>query len=205
VDGRAKPGHDDPASKVQAMARDVSLVDVLGENEFAARHIGVSAADLPHMLAAIGAASLEALIAETVPHDIRQHDPLDLGVPLSEREALQKLRAIARKNKVLISMIGQGYYGTITPAVIARNILENPAWYTAYTPYQSEISQGRLEALLNFQTMIAPRPRPWPWRGGLRDRRRKLSSSIATATRKRLRCCAPAPSRWAGASSPAMR
>ncbi len=137
------------------MARDVSLVDVLGENEFAARHIGVSAADLPHMLEAIGAASLDALIAETVPQSIRQRDPLDLGPALSEREALQKLRAIARKNKVLISMIGQGYYGTITPAVIARNILENPAWYTAYTPYQSEISQGRLEALLNFQTMIA--------------------------------------------------
>ena len=137
------------------MARDVSLVDVLGENEFAARHIGVSAADLPHMLEAIGAASLDALIAETVPQSIRQRDPLDLGAALSEREALQKLRAIARKNKVLISMIGQGYYGTITPAVIARNILENPAWYTAYTPYQSEISQGRLEALLNFQTMIA--------------------------------------------------
>ena len=137
------------------MARDVSLVDVLGENEFAARHIGVSAADLPHMLEAIGAASLDTLIAETVPQSIRQRDPLDLGPALSEREALQKLRAIARKNKVLISMIGQGYYGTITPAVIARNILENPAWYTAYTPYQSEISQGRLEALLNFQTMIA--------------------------------------------------
>src|ERR1700688_2869403 len=94
-------------------------------------------------------------LRRSVPQSIRQRDPLDLGAALSEREALQKLRAIARKNKVLISMIGQGYYSTITPAVIARNILENSAWYTAYTPYQSEISQGRLEALLNFQTMIA--------------------------------------------------
>jgi len=107
------------------------------------------------MLAAVGAASLDALIEETVPQDIRQREALDLGAALSERDALQKLRSIAENNKVLISMIGQGYYGAITPNVIARNILENPAWYTAYTPYQSEISQGRLEALLNFQTMIA--------------------------------------------------
>ncbi|HEY7247044.1 MAG TPA: aminomethyl-transferring glycine dehydrogenase [Xanthobacteraceae bacterium] len=135
--------------------RDRTFVQVLEENGFAARHIGVSAADLPEMLNAIGAASLDQLIAETVPKDLRQREALDLGGALSEHEALHKLRSIAGKNKVLISMIGQGYYGTITPAVIARNILDNPAWYTAYTPYQSEISQGRLEALLNFQTMIA--------------------------------------------------
>ncbi len=137
------------------MTRDKEFVEVLGENEFAARHIGVSATDLPDMVKEVGAASLHALIDETVPKDIRQRDALELGAPLSERDALQKLRAIAEKNKVLISMIGQGYYGTITPRVIARNILEDPAWYTAYTPYQSEISQGRLEALLNFQTMVA--------------------------------------------------
>jgi glycine dehydrogenase len=133
---------------------DSSFVEVLRENEFAARHIGVSAADLLEMLNAIAAASLDQLIDETVPRDIRQHEPLALGAALSEREALRRLRVTAGKNKVLTSMIGQGYYGTSTPAVIVRNILENPAWYTAYTPYQSEISQGRLEALLNFQTMI---------------------------------------------------
>ncbi|HEY2185918.1 MAG TPA: glycine dehydrogenase (aminomethyl-transferring), partial [Xanthobacteraceae bacterium] len=137
------------------MTTDAGFVDVLEQNEFAGRHIGPTPADLPEMLKAIGAASLDELIAQTVSESIRQREPLDLGAPLTEREALAKLRALASKNKVLTSLIGQGYYGTITPAVIQRNILENPAWYTAYTPYQSEISQGRLEALLNFQTMVA--------------------------------------------------
>ena len=103
----------------------------------------------------VGATNLDELIAQTVPASIRQRAPLNGGPALSETEALDKLREIASKNKVCTSLIGQGYYGTILPPVIQRNILENPAWYTAYTPYQPEISQGRLEALLNFQTMIA--------------------------------------------------
>src|SRR5206468_985670 len=91
---------------------------------------------------------------ETLPSSIRQKAPLDLGKPLSETEAIAHMAELAAQNQVFTSLIGQGYSGTILPAVIQRNILENPAWYTAYTPYQPEISQGRLEALLNFQTMI---------------------------------------------------
>ncbi|SKA39101.1 aminomethyl-transferring glycine dehydrogenase [Consotaella salsifontis] len=119
------------------------------------RHIGPSPKEMDEMLAVIGAPSLDALIDETVPPSIRQGAPLDWGPALTERQALDALRETANRNKNLVSLIGQGYYGTITPPVIQRNILENPAWYTAYTPYQPEISQGRLEALLNFQTMIA--------------------------------------------------
>ena len=136
------------------MTPNSSFAETLSRNEFARRHIGPSLDDVAKMLDAIGVASIEELIDQTVPGAIRQGEPLDLGPALSEREVLQKLRAAACKNKVLTSLIGQGYYGTILPPVIQRNILENPAWYTAYTPYQSEISQGRLEALLNFQTMI---------------------------------------------------
>ncbi|MBB4953424.1 glycine dehydrogenase [Agrobacterium vitis] len=118
------------------------------------RHIGPSPAEMDEMLKVVGYDSLDGLIAATVPASIRQSKPLLWGKAMSEREALDKLRETANKNKALTSLIGQGYYGTITPPVIQRNILENPAWYTAYTPYQPEISQGRLEALLNFQTMI---------------------------------------------------
>jgi glycine dehydrogenase len=122
---------------------------------FEARHIGPAPTDLSVMLQTIGVSSLDELIAQTVPDDIRQCSPLDLGPALSEMEALEKARRLGRRNVVLTSLIGQGYYGTILPPVIQRNILENPAWYTAYTPYQPEISQGRLEALLNFQTIVA--------------------------------------------------
>jgi glycine dehydrogenase len=118
------------------------------------RHIGPSPAEMEEMLAVIGAPSLDALIDQTVPQGIRQLSPLDFGAPLSEQAALAFLREVSRKNKALTSLIGMGWHGTVTPPVIQRNILENPAWYTAYTPYQPEISQGRLEALLNFQTMI---------------------------------------------------
>ncbi|MGF0538337.1 aminomethyl-transferring glycine dehydrogenase [Agrobacterium sp. ES01] len=118
------------------------------------RHIGPSPAEMDEMLKVIGYKTLDNLIDATVPASIRQDVPLTWGAPMTEREALDKLRETANKNKALTSLIGQGYYGTITPPVIQRNILENPAWYTAYTPYQPEISQGRLEALLNFQTMI---------------------------------------------------
>ena len=118
------------------------------------RHIGPSPEEMQAMLAEIGAPSLDALIDQTVPKAIRQAEPLDFGEPLSESELLAKMREVADKNQVLTSLIGQGYHNTITPPAIKRNIFENPAWYTAYTPYQPEISQGRLEALLNYQTMV---------------------------------------------------
>ncbi len=118
------------------------------------RHIGPSPSEMAEMLDVLGLSSLEALIDETVPQEIRQAKPLSWGKAKSERELLHAMRVTASKNKVLTSLIGQGYHGTVTPPAIHRNILENPAWYTAYTPYQPEISQGRLEALLNFQTMV---------------------------------------------------
>src|SRR5690349_22518730 len=106
------------------------------------------------MLAAVGYDSLDALVDATVPEDVRDRTPLALPAAADEAAVLAQLRERAAANEVYTSMIGLGYYGTLTPAVIQRNILENPAWYTAYTPYQPEISQGRLEALLNFQTMV---------------------------------------------------
>ena len=122
--------------------------------DFARRHIGPSPADVRAMLETVRAPSLAALMSETLPSSIRQKAPLDLGRAFSETQALAHMRELAAKNEVFTSLIGQGYSGTILPPVIQRNILENPAWYTAYTPYQPEISQGRLEALFNFQTMI---------------------------------------------------
>src|SRR6195952_775855 len=122
--------------------------------DFVRRHIGPSPRDVAAMLETTGAKSLAELMGQTLPSSIRQKAPLDLGRALSETEALKHMRALASQNQVFTSLIGQGYSGTILPAVIQRNILENPAWYTAYTPYQPEISQGRLEALFNFQTMI---------------------------------------------------
>ncbi|MBT9384679.1 aminomethyl-transferring glycine dehydrogenase [Pseudooceanicola sp. CBS1P-1] len=119
------------------------------------RHIGPSPAEMEKMLEVVGAPSLDALIEETVPAQIRADDPLEFGAPLSEADLLKFMRGVAKKNKVMTSLIGQGYHDTITPPAIKRNILENPAWYTAYTPYQPEISQGRLEALLNYQTMVS--------------------------------------------------
>ncbi len=119
------------------------------------RHIGPSPQEMADMLKVIGYKTLDELIDATVPESIRQKEDLDWGRALSERDALHHMRSVADKNTVLTSLIGQGYYGTATPAPILRNILENPAWYTAYTPYQPEISQGRLEALLNYQTMVS--------------------------------------------------
>ncbi|MET3203494.1 UNVERIFIED_ORG: glycine dehydrogenase (decarboxylating), partial [Arthrobacter sp. UYEF13] len=122
---------------------------------FADRHIGARRqADVDTMLKAVGYDSVDGLVDVAVPDSIRQAKPLALKDALSEVEVLAELRKLAAKNKTAVQMIGQGYYGTVTPAVIRRNILEAPAWYTAYTPYQPEISQGRLEALLNFQTMV---------------------------------------------------
>ena len=123
--------------------------------DFPSRHIGPSPQEMTDMLKTIGYSTLDELIDDTVPASIRQTESLDWGPAMSERDALFYMREIANKNAVLTSLIGQGYYGTTTPPVILRNILENPAWYTAYTPYQPEISQGRLEALLNFQTMVS--------------------------------------------------
>jgi len=118
------------------------------------RHIGPSPAEMTAMLRVVGVRSLDALIDETVPASIRQADPLTWA-PLSEQDLLARMRGVADRNRVMVSLIGQGYHGTVTPPAIQRNILENPAWYTAYTPYQPEIAQGRLEALLNYQTMVA--------------------------------------------------
>ncbi|MGN9778957.1 aminomethyl-transferring glycine dehydrogenase [Micromonospora sp. H33] len=122
--------------------------------QFAARHIGPDADDERRMLEAVGYGSIDELMDAAIPEVIRWHGTLDLPEPASEHEALAELRDLAARNTVAVSMIGLGYHGTHTPAVIRRNVLENPAWYTAYTPYQPEISQGRLEALLNFQTMV---------------------------------------------------
>ena len=124
-------------------------------DEFVARHIGPSADDMAAMLAKMGYASIDALIDATVPANIRQAGPLELDDARSEQAVLARLRTMADKNKVATSLLGLGYNATYTPTVILRNIMENPAWYTAYTPYQPEISQGRLEAILNFQTMIS--------------------------------------------------
>src|SRR6476661_6190491 len=132
------------------MTNDPSISD-----DFESRHIGPGPHEVRAMLETIGVVSLDELIAQTIPDDIRQRSPLDLGTALSEIEALAKARQVAAHNQVLNSLIGQGYYGTVLPPVIQRNVLENPAWYTAYTPYQPEISQGRLEALLNFQTIVS--------------------------------------------------
>ncbi|KRG42487.1 glycine dehydrogenase [Stenotrophomonas pictorum JCM 9942] len=132
-----------------------SLRDLEHSSAFVERHIGPNDAEIAQMLRVVGHDSLEALTDAIVPGSIKSPAPLALPESLTEVEALAKIRAIARKNTVLRSFIGQGYYGTHTPNVILRNILENPAWYTAYTPYQAEISQGRMEALINFQTLCA--------------------------------------------------
>jgi glycine dehydrogenase len=133
-------------------------VKPLGElenpSEFVARHIGIGEADETHMLSVIGEASRRALIDGIVPRSIARSQGMQLPPAVTEAAALAELKALAQKNQVLKSFIGQGYHGTLTPGVILRNILENPAWYTAYTPYQAEISQGRMEALVNFQTMV---------------------------------------------------
>ncbi|MGB4359997.1 MAG: aminomethyl-transferring glycine dehydrogenase [Rhodoferax sp.] len=130
------------------------LGELENASEFIARHIGIDAADEAVMLKTVAAASRAALMDDIVPASIARSRPMAIPAPISEAAALAELKAMAGKNKVFKSYIGQGYYGTHTPGVILRNILENPAWYTAYTPYQAEISQGRMEALVNFQTMV---------------------------------------------------
>ena len=150
--------------RVPAFAHSSSSQDYLGEclsddasaptDSFVSRHIGASSTEIQQMLVAIGCESLDEMIEKTVPASIRMDQPLQLGIARGEYELLQELKAIASKNQVWRSYIGTGYYNCITPPIIQRNILENPGWYTQYTPYQAEIAQGRLEALLNFQTMI---------------------------------------------------
>ena len=131
-----------------------TLKELENASEFHARHIGIDAADEALMLKAIGETSRRALIDGIVPSSIARSSKMDIPAPITEAAALAEIKALAGKNRVFKSFIGQGYYGTHTPGVILRNILENPAWYTAYTPYQAEISQGRMEALINFQTMV---------------------------------------------------
>jgi glycine dehydrogenase len=132
----------------------MNLDDLLHPSAYAGRHIGPDAADERAMLAALGLSSVEALVGESVPASIRQQTPLELPAPRTEAEALAELRAIAARNEVWRTYIGMGYCATLTPPVIQRNVLENPGWYTPYTPYQAEISQGRLEALAAFQQML---------------------------------------------------
>jgi glycine cleavage system P protein (glycine dehydrogenase) len=135
--------------------RDLSLLELEHHSAFVERHIGPNDAEIAHMLQVIGHDSLDGMTDAIVPGNIKSPAPLALPDAITEVEALAKIRSIADKNEVFRSFIGQGYYGTHTPNVILRNILENPAWYTAYTPYQAEISQGRMEALINFQTLVA--------------------------------------------------
>jgi glycine dehydrogenase len=138
------------------MSDPVHDLDLLGgADDFIGRHIGPSDAELAEMLAVLGVGSLEELVEQALPAAIRSDEPLALGAPRTVTDVLAELRAIADRNRPRRSMIGMGYTGTITPPVILRNVLEDPAWYTAYTPYQPEISQGRLEALLMFQTMVS--------------------------------------------------
>src|SRR6201995_1081827 len=127
----------------------------LQSKEFSHRHIGADAAERNEMLKVIGVNSLNELIDKTVPLSIRMKNELALPESMSEHEYLQHIKNISLKNKLFKNYIGQGYYHTITPSVILRNVFENPGWYTQYTPYQAEISQGRLESLLNFQTMVS--------------------------------------------------
>ena len=131
------------------------LYELEDHGEFISRHIGPRDDDIQHMLEQVGAESLDELVASTLPPSIQTDEPLDLPDSQSEGQTLARLKEIASLNVVQHSMIGMGYNDTILPAVIQRNVLENPGWYTAYTPYQAEISQGRLEALLNFQQMVS--------------------------------------------------
>ena len=131
-----------------------SLKQLLGHDEFINRHLGPSPDEIDSMLKGVGASSLSEFIASTVPADILLDEELDLAAPRSEAQTLQRLQSFGEQNEVFKSYIGMGYYGTHVPQVIQRNVLENPGWYTAYTPYQAEIAQGRLEALLNFQQVV---------------------------------------------------
>ncbi len=183
--------------------------------KFSTRHIGPQEADQREMLKTLGTPSLETLISQTIPAPIRFHGPLNLPEALSEADALDELRHKLDQNKPLKSFIGQGYHGTNVPPVILRNLFENPAWYTAYTPYQAEISQGRLEMLFHFQTLVCELTGLDVASASLLDEATAVaeaaalavrhgtrasaagSSSSARCIRRRLTCSTPAPSRWA--------
>jgi len=136
------------------MSTQPTLAQLENPSEFVARHIGIDAADEALMLKTIGESSRRELIDSIVPRSIARSADMAIPAAITEAAALAELKTLATKNKVFKSFIGQGYYANHTPGVILRNVLENPAWYTAYTPYQAEISQGRMEALVNFQTMV---------------------------------------------------
>jgi glycine dehydrogenase len=184
---------------------------------FLERHIGPNDAEITHMLRVVGHDSLEALTNAIVPGSIKSGAPLALPAPISEVEAIAKIRAIADKNQVFRSSSARATTARHTPNVILRNILENPAWYTAYTPYQAEISQGRMEALINFQTMCADLTGMEIANASLLDEataaaeamtlakrscksKSNTSSSPAACTRSRSKSSAPAPNRWASRS-----
>src|SRR3954452_15035113 len=206
--------------------------DGLGErDEFAGRHIGPNEGEIATtMLGVLGLSFMAELIDRTVPTSIRTRRPLALPPPLTETEALARLRELAAANRLAVPLIGMGYHGTTTPPVILRNLLENPGWYTTYTPYQAEVSQGRLEALLNYQqtvidltgmelanaslldeataaaeavTMAPPSGCPWP--AGPAAARPTPSSSTRFATRRRSPSSAPGPATSAFTSSSATR
>ena len=135
-------------------AKERTLVDLEMRSDFVRRHNGPGEAQIGEMLSALGLESLDELISRAVPDSIVDGEPLDLPPIMSERATLSYLREMSERNRVFISMIGMGYYGTVMPKVILRNVMENPGWYTAYTPYQAEVSQGRLEVLLNYQQVV---------------------------------------------------
>ena len=143
-----------PTSPAAGLPSRRPIRELEADMPFVRRHVGPGDAQVAHMLNALGFADLDALIQDAVPDVIRMEKALDLPPAASEVEVVDELRDIGTRNEPMVQMIGLGYYDTFTPAVIQRRVLENPGWYTAYTPYQPEISQGRLEALLNFQTMI---------------------------------------------------
>ena len=136
------------------MTEPVTLAELETRGDFIRRHIGPDREQLAAMVAALGLESLEQIVQRAVPDTIVSRTPLALTDTISERAVIAHLSRMRERNRVHVSMIGMGYYGTIMPEVIKRNVLENPGWYTAYTPYQAEISQGRLEALLNFQQVV---------------------------------------------------
>src|SRR3982751_5943883 len=181
-----------------------SLTSLHPSGGFAERHIGPRAADTDEMLAAVGHPTLESLVDACVPEGVRDRTPLNLPAAEDEAAVLALLRERASANDVYTSMIGLGYYGTVTPAVIQRTVLENPSWYTAYTPYQPEISQGRLEALINFQTMVEDLTGLPVAGASMLDeasaaagRRPGSSSSTPTPCRRRGASCGRGPSRSA--------
>ena len=189
------------------------LADLTSGRPFVERHVGPDEPQVAEMLKASTLSSLEALMDDAVPGRIRS-ESLDLPPAATERATAVELRELAARNNPLVPMIGLGYHGTVTPPVIRRNVLEDPSWYTAYTPYQPEISQGRLEALLNFQTMVADLTGVTTANASLLDegtaaaeamtlvraptaRPPARSSSTPMRCRRRSRWCAPAPRRWA--------